>query len=190
VYLLSSGPAIFQKKRSNPTLYPTMRSDAGGNAMTRTRDCPRCKRQRDWDEFYGLDRVCRLCKRERKYDLAPGEFERMLEEQGGECAICGSPGQNARGLELDHNHYTGKNRGLLCGVCNRAIYVFDDRWFLPRVLAYLQKYDPEHPAVQGCFMPSFQDQSSLQAKYGERLRQAILAHRNDETVVPGGNSSE
>lgn len=53
--------------------------------------------------------------------LAPGEYERMLEAQGGGCAICGSPGKTRR-LHVDHDHRTGRIRGLLCHVHNRRLW--------------------------------------------------------------------
>jgi hypothetical protein len=43
----------------------------------------------------------------------------MFEGQSGVCAICGRP-PGAKRLDVDHNHETGKIRGLLCGSCNRA----------------------------------------------------------------------
>lgn len=56
------------------------------------------------------------------------EYRRMEVAQGGLCAICGQPEPSfdkrtgrRRDLAVDHDHKTGKVRGLLCGHCNRAI---------------------------------------------------------------------
>ncbi len=49
----------------------------------------------------------------------------MLRNQGGVCAICGRKPETGP-LEVDHDHATDRNRGLLCGKCNRAIGLFDD----------------------------------------------------------------
>jgi hypothetical protein len=49
----------------------------------------------------------------------------MLEKQGGKCAVCGidKPGGKHKSgtFMIDHNHETGKVRGLLCNYCNRLI---------------------------------------------------------------------
>lgn len=62
------------------------------------------------------------------YQLEPGDYERMLEEQGGVCALCGTddPGtrpnkEGARHFCVDHDHKTGKVRGLLCMRCNVTV---------------------------------------------------------------------
>lgn len=55
------------------------------------------------------------------YGLAPGEFKRMLSEQGGVCAICKLPPTGKRSLGVDHDHKSGTIRGLLCGPCNSGI---------------------------------------------------------------------
>jgi hypothetical protein len=58
-----------------------------------------------------------------KYDMTPEQYDSLLASQGGNCAICGDPpkvGQNKR-LHVDHDHATGKVRGLLCMHCNHSI---------------------------------------------------------------------
>lgn len=63
----------------------------------------------------------RLCR----YGVSPDAFKRMLANQGGVCAICGSSGEGRR-LCVDHDHETGKVRGLLCLLCNNGIGLFKD----------------------------------------------------------------
>jgi hypothetical protein len=50
----------------------------------------------------------------------------MLERQAGVCAICGRPPRGGRALDVDHDHVTGRVRGLLCGNCNRAVGFLDE----------------------------------------------------------------
>lgn len=81
-----------------------------------------------------------------RYGLTVDEYEALLLEQGGVCAVCrkvewfidprkGKP----RNLAVDHCHSTGKVRGLLCGRCNRSIGHFeDDPELLSRAAAYLR----------------------------------------------------
>ena len=63
--------------------------------------------------------MCTPCYMHSKhYGLQPGEYDRMVEAQGGLCAICGDGDVK---LVLDHSHETGENRALLCNACNTAI---------------------------------------------------------------------
>ncbi len=61
----------------------------------------------------------------RKYGLSLEEYESLLREQRGGCAICGAiPAELGRSLAVDHCHETGKVRGLLCDKCNTALGLF------------------------------------------------------------------
>jgi hypothetical protein len=78
----------------------------------------------------------------RAYGLDFKDYERMLEEQNGVCAICSSPPPNNRKtrLAIDHCHKTGKVRGLLCDKCNRSIGLLkDDVSVLKSAIKYLTK---------------------------------------------------
>lgn len=74
---------------------------------------------------YALDRKYRL---KGKYNLTPEEYDAMLLEQNGACAICKAlPGSSKNGvLHVDHCHETGKVRGLLCDSCNLTLGRFND----------------------------------------------------------------
>lgn len=63
-----------------------------------------------------------------KYGLTPEDYDRILAEQGGACAICRTPGKTFedRNLSVDHDHETGLVRGLLCGACNWGLGHFKD----------------------------------------------------------------
>jgi hypothetical protein len=57
-----------------------------------------------------------------KYGLTPDQYDELLDAQGGVCAICErTPEENGNRLTVDHDHTTGKIRGLLCKVCNRDV---------------------------------------------------------------------
>ena len=72
------------------------------------------------------------------YFLPPGLFAQMLAAQNGRCAICGIVPEN--GGYLDHDHETGRPRGILCLRCNSAIGMMDDNpQFLLNAYNYLLK---------------------------------------------------
>lgn len=68
------------------------------------------------------------------YDLSVEEYQEMQRQQNGLCAIC----LRQKLLEIDHDHISGKVRGLLCRKCNLGLGCFaDDPTQFQRVLDYL-----------------------------------------------------
>lgn len=83
-----------------------------------------------------------------KYRLTEEAYEAIFAYQGGVCAGCGEPPRKTR-LAVDHDHKTGRIRGLLCWLCNRAIGILRDRGTTAaRLGIYLNK--PPAPAALGC----------------------------------------
>lgn len=87
------------------------------------------KRQLDmaWREN-NLDRAKANGRRnhlKRTFGITEEQYAAMLKAQGGVCAICASPdsGGSKPGAHfaVDHDHGTGRVRGLLCRACNTAI---------------------------------------------------------------------
>jgi len=72
----------------------------------------------------------------RKYGLTLEEYKYLFEEQNGVCAICKTT-EECRMLAVDHNHESGKVRGLLCGSCNRALGLLKDN---PELLSRAKEY--------------------------------------------------
>lgn len=60
------------------------------------------------------------------YGLGPGEYDRLYEFQGGRCAICRRATGASKRLAVDHDHRTGKVRGLCCSTCNQILGHFRD----------------------------------------------------------------
>ena len=61
------------------------------------------------------------------YDIILDEYNAMLADQGGVCAICGrTQEENGKRLSVDHDHETGAVRGLLCKSCNSGLAMFQD----------------------------------------------------------------
>lgn len=89
--------------------------------------------------------LCRACVHERQYLRQHGltfkDYERMLKEQSGCCAIClrDTPAPNLF-FSVDHCHRTGKVRGLLCSMCNLGLGNFkDNRDSLQNAIDYLTR---------------------------------------------------
>ena len=64
------------------------------------------------------------------------QYEALLAAQHGVCAICGNPPKTRR-LHVDHNHRTGKVRGLLCFRCNRALPTYATSEWLESARLYV-----------------------------------------------------
>jgi Recombination endonuclease VII len=122
--------------------------------------CPRCRTYKHFQEYTknrssrdGLGSYCKRCNREvvkknrerhhgghrnyllkLRYGIDADEAEKLLEAQGGKCAICGAE----EAQHVDHDHLTGKVRGILCFNCNGALGRFeDDPAIMERAIEYL-----------------------------------------------------
>ena len=62
-----------------------------------------------------------------RYGITADDYESLLETQGDACAICGGHERNGTLFSVDHDHETGRVRGLLCRTCNAAIGLFQER---------------------------------------------------------------
>lgn len=60
-----------------------------------------------------------------KYNITDSEWRDMANSQDYCCAICGKH-QPKKRLAIDHDHKTGKIRGLLCSNCNTALGLLKD----------------------------------------------------------------
>jgi len=76
----------------------------------------------------------------RTYGLSVPDFNRLLAQQNGVCAICREPEREERSLSVDHDHRTGRVRSLLCSGCNKAIGFLRESPLLARAAAtYLEQ---------------------------------------------------
>src|SRR4051812_36828660 len=62
----------------------------------------------------------------RTFGLTVEQYDEMLAAQGGGCAICRCPPREDSSLHVDHDHRTGRVRGILCFRCNNAIGDLDE----------------------------------------------------------------
>lgn len=87
------------------------------------------------DDYYKRNRAQVLAKRKasyeqnkayekerylkRYYKITQADYDNMLSKQGGKCAVCGiQKCATGKAFAVDHDHSTGKVRGLLCARCN------------------------------------------------------------------------
>lgn len=124
--------------------------DRNGYVRARSKANEAHNRQKRTKKIYGVDDF---------------EFNRLMVEQKGLCAICEEPetrakvgGDEARKLSIDHNHDTMAVRGLLCAQCNYALGQFGDSLkLLRKASAYMQKHEPDNvvkfePSIVGGVM--------------------------------------
>ena len=78
----------------------------------------------------------------RRFNITVEDYNTMFLEQGGCCAICKKHQSNfKRSLHIDHDHSTGKVRGLLCFACNSAIGKFEEsEEIINNSLEYLREW--------------------------------------------------
>lgn len=82
----------------------------------------------------------------RRFEISMDDYNRMLEAQGGVCAICKHPETHKRNgklkaMAVDHSHKTGAIRGLLCCDCNTGIGKLKDSVnVLSNAIDYLRKH--------------------------------------------------
>lgn len=86
-------------------------------------------------------RVCLTCAPDdrfralvRRYGVDKAMFEAMYFEQDGQCAI---PSCTREAKSVDHNHTTGKVRGLLCQGCNVAVGFMESAEWMQSAGQYL-----------------------------------------------------
>lgn len=80
-------------------------------------------------------------KLKREYNMTLEEYDNLFNSQNGMCAICNRTNNNKnpsyKNLNIDHNHQTGKVRGLLCHNCNIILGLTKDN---PNILRKAADY--------------------------------------------------
>ena len=99
-----------------------------------------CMTVRNANKFGAGNRDEQLRRRRlrERYKLTTEEFDELRESQAGRCAICRKEDSSESGLVVDHDHRTGRVRGLLCNGCNVGLgFLQDDHEVLTAAAAYL-----------------------------------------------------
>lgn len=101
------------------------RQHCGALALIDKTLCQACAEKQTWGKI------------KHKYNITTEEWCRLLVNQGGVCALCREPGdvpgrgKSSETLVVDHDHKTGKIRGILHSRCNTGIGALRDD---PRLL--------------------------------------------------------
>jgi hypothetical protein len=123
--------------------------------------CYRCKKRKKAALFSpnaatkdGLANRCKACNSEestknnkrRKYGLDEEAIIKMIRTQRNVCAICRVPivyGERKNNFHIDHDHLTGRVRGILCPTCNVGLgKLFDDPVRVESAISYLVRTEP------------------------------------------------
>jgi hypothetical protein len=134
-----------------------------------THFCPKCEQVKSREDFPrnrsskdGLAAYCKPCHNQttretkqrlygstrdyhlrHRYGLTSADVDAMIEAQGGTCATC-----DGKPEHVDHDHATGKVRGVLCFNCNQALgNVRDNAETLTRLRSYLRQSQPTVDAI-------------------------------------------
>ena len=99
------------------------------------------ERKHNYHQKYYQER--KLIYKDRKlkyqYGISLKDFEYLLVKQGSQCAICGNPLLDKTTV-IDHDHLSGKIRGILCRLCNIGLGSFlDNPYVLNKAREYLER---------------------------------------------------
>jgi hypothetical protein len=100
--------------------------------------------KREWARTNYNPQAGRNKNLQNNYGISIAEFNQLFESQGGKCAVCENTlevkGKGAFTAHVDHDHKTGKVRGLLCQSCNFVLgHGRDDVNILVKAINYLLK---------------------------------------------------
>lgn len=111
-----------------------------GDIKLEIQEYSRNRRYADWEKVKDAELKVH-------YGLNLAEYKQILENQNGTCAICKQPETatvkgKIRSLSVDHNHETGKVRGLLCGRCNSSVGLLgEDVNRMQAMIEYITKHN-------------------------------------------------
>lgn len=102
--------------------------------------------QKTWRSKPGVKEALAPKKRElnlmSKYGITLEEYDRMFTAQDGVCAVCRREDRRRKNLSVDHDHVSGRVRGLLCMDCNVALGLLeDDHGRIVRLAAYMSSME-------------------------------------------------
>jgi DNA-directed RNA polymerase subunit RPC12/RpoP len=135
---------ICRKDKELTAFAPAVRGNCGHY-------CRECKKAKNRERYLEKGRFEKPAQhRERTYGLEPGEYARMLKDQGYRCAICSRSfiGLKPQMIHVDHDHRTGVVRGILCQNCNNGCAaLLDDPDLVINACVYIAKAKERNDAT-------------------------------------------
>lgn len=116
--------------------------------LPKKKRCSRCHKLLPTTQFTKhrkkLRGYCKDCQRRENlfyaYGITPEDWERIFNSQKRKCPICHHTEKNVKIWTVDHDHATGKMRGILCDNCNKGLGHFrDDQDNFKRAIDYLNR---------------------------------------------------
>ena len=144
------------RKHDKPCMSCSNSIKAGGKGNLYHGDsktCAMCQVIKPLTEFFSYEAgnhhsCCKDCSKSKshqyhkntyrfaKYGIDKEQYDIMILDQNDKCGICKKELHNE--IHIDHDHATGKVRGILCGKCNKGLGQFDDNVeFLRNAINYL-----------------------------------------------------
>jgi hypothetical protein len=124
-------------KACNSVVSNQWHRDKAQDSDYRERKNQRAKEWRATNQGEKLTRAYKDANLRQNYGITIEQFETMLAAQGGRCAICRKPFRRSFDTHVDHDHATGRVRGILCSACNNGLGRFRDD---PAVLRHAARY--------------------------------------------------
>jgi Recombination endonuclease VII len=106
------------------------------------------KRWKNRREIHGITTTERLPRSgwlwllsiKNKYGLSPKQWTKLVLRANGHCELCLVQFKNPRQCCIDHDHKTGKVRGLLCVRCNLKLGILEHGFGVEKFLESVRKY--------------------------------------------------
>lgn len=122
-----------EKEKIRVNMY--RKTEKGKNYLKEWRQRPHIKeKNKSYNRKYSL---------KSKFGLSLEQYNELYKKQNNRCAICLCE-QGKKSFHVDHDHITGKIRGLLCPCCNLALGSFKDSILVMKnAIIYLEASDVE-----------------------------------------------
>lgn len=105
------------------------------------RECSRISTRKTYLKYPNARTAARRLRVFKTYGLTADQFDALMLAQDGKCAICRRlPSEKKKTLHIDHDHVSGRVRGLLCHECNLAVgKMHDDPALFRAAAVYLDQ---------------------------------------------------